>query len=147
MVFFTRQVASMLASGINLLQTLSILEDQTQNLAMKDMLHSIIADVQEGKPFSYAINKYPTVFSPVYISLIKSGEFSGLLDKIFDRLAVTLEKDQKLRSTIVSALIYPIIIMILMVVVITVIMIFVIPQLETIYSSLNSGYSFSAHFS
>lgn len=142
-VLFTRQLSSILASGLTLMQGLSILKEQIQNDSMKTIVDGIIADVQEGKSFSFAIGKYPKVFSPVYISLIKAGESSGFLDKILERLANNLEKSQQLKSTIRSALLYPIIIVVLMVVVMTIMMIFVIPQLTSLYSNLNISLPFT----
>jgi type IV pilus assembly protein PilC len=142
-VLFTRQLSSILASGLTLMQGLSILKEQLQNDSMKTIVNGIIADVQEGKSFSFAIGKYPKVFSPVYISLIKAGESSGFLDKILERLANNLEKSQQLKSTIRSALLYPIIIVVLMIAVMTIMMIFVIPQLTSLYSNLNISLPFT----
>ncbi len=137
LVLFTRQLSSMLTSGLTLIQALRILKDQMQNATMQEVVDSIMGDVQEGKPLSTALTKYPDFFSPIYISLIKAGESSGFLDKILLRLADNLEKDQKLKSTIKSALLYPVIVIVLMVVVVFVMMIFVIPQLTTLYQNLN----------
>ena len=137
LVLFTRQLSSMLTAGLMLTQALDILKDQIQNEGMKEVVSSIISDVQEGKALSTAIQKYPQLFSHVYISLIKAAESSGFLDKVLLRLADNLEKEQKLRSTIRGALTYPVIIVILMVVVMGVMMIFVIPQLTVLYSNLN----------
>ena len=136
-VLFTRQLSSILSSGLTLMQALNILKDQVQNPEMKQIVTSLIADVQEGKTFADAISKYPKVFSPVYISLIRAAESSGFLDKVLLRLADNLEKQQKLKSTIRSALAYPVIVVILMGVVMTVMMLFVMPQLSTLYQQLN----------
>ncbi len=137
LVLFTRQLSSMLASGLTLMKALGILKDQVQNPAMVEIVNSIINDVEEGKTLSSSISKYPNVFSPIYISLIKAGEASGLLDKVLLRLADNLEKQTKLRGTIRSALMYPVIVIILMVVVMFIMMIFVIPQLTLLYQNLN----------
>lgn len=137
LVLFTRQLSSILASGLTLMQALSILKEQVQNPVMKEVVNGIIADVQEGKTFGTAIEKYPNIFSKIYIALIKAAESSGFLDKVLLRLADNLEKQQKLKSTIKSALMYPIIVVVLMVVVMFVMMIFVIPQLTVLYQNLN----------
>lgn len=137
LVLFTRQLSSILSSGLTLMQALNILKEQMQNDPMKDVVNGIIAQVQEGKSFSSAIAKYPKVFSQIYISLIKAGESSGFLDKILDRLANNLEKDQRLQGTIRSALLYPAIVVVLMVVVVIIMMVFVIPQLTVLYQNLN----------
>ncbi len=137
LVLFTRQLSSILSSGLTLMQALAILKEQIQNPVMREVVTGIIADVQEGKTFGTAIEKYPNIFSKIYIALIKAAESSGFLDKVLLRLADNLEKEQKLKSTIKSALMYPIIVVILMVVVMFVMMIFVIPQLTVLYQNLN----------
>ncbi len=136
-VFFTRQIASMLTSGLTLSQALGILRNQTQKTAMIAIIDGIIVNVEEGKAFSEAITQYQNVFSPVYVSLIKAGETTGVLDKVMVRLADTLEKRDKLRSQIRAALLYPIIVMTLMIIVVGIMMVVVIPQLKTLYESLN----------
>lgn len=137
LILFTRQLSSMLASGLTLLRALQIFKEQIQNEAMIEVVSGIINDVQEGKSFSFAIAKYPDIFSPIYISLIKAGESSGLLDKVLLRLASNLEKQSKLKSTVKSALMYPVIVVILMIFVVFIMMIFVIPQLSILYKNLN----------
>ncbi len=136
-VSLTRQLASMLTSGLTLLRSLEILKNQMNNHALVDIVDSIIKDIQEGSSFSRAITKHPVAFSPVYIALIEASEGSGLLDKAFLRLADTLEKQQKLKSTVKGALTYPTIVIFMMVVVVFVMMIFVIPQISTLYQSMN----------
>ncbi len=137
LVFFTRQLSSMLSSGLTLMQSLSILRNQVQNERVREVIEGIVAQVEEGKPFYGALSKYPHVFSDIYVSLIKAAEESGLLDKVLLRLADNLEKQAKLRSTVKSALMYPIIVVSLMIVVVVVMMIFVIPQLSVLYTNLN----------
>jgi len=136
-ILFTRQISSMLTSGLTLMRGLQIYKDQLQNQQMIEIVSGIIADIEEGKSLSFAVAKYPQVFSPIYISLIKAGESSGLLDKVLLRLANNMEKQAKLRSTVKGALLYPAIVIILMIFVIFIMMIFVIPQLSTLYTSLN----------
>lgn len=137
LVFFTRQLASMLVAGLTLLQALGILREQVQNAYMKEVVEHIISDIEEGKSFSAALSKHPQVFPSVYISSVKAGETSGLLDKVLVRLADNLEKNAKLKSTIKSALMYPIIVVIGMIVLTLVMMVAVIPQISTLYESLN----------
>lgn len=136
-VFFTRQLSSMLSAGLTLLQSLNILRDQVQNPKMRDIINALIVDVQSGHPFSAAISKHPKVFSPTYISLIKTAESSGLLDKVLVRLADNLEKQSKLKGAIRGALTYPAIVVVGMVIVMIVMMIYVIPQLTSLYENLN----------
>lgn len=137
LILFTRQLSSMLSSGLTLLRALQIYKDEIENESMREVVTGIINDIEEGKTFSYTIAKYPNVFSHIYMSLIKAGESSGLLDKVLLRLADNLEKQSKLRSTVKSALLYPAIVVVLMVFVIFIMMIFVIPQLSILYKNLN----------
>jgi type IV pilus assembly protein PilC len=138
LIFFTRQLSSMLASGLTLMQALVILRDQMRETGMGDTVNSVVIDVENGKTLSGAIEKFPQVFSPIYIALIKTGESSGLLDKVLLRLADNQEKQQQLRQTIRGALLYPIIVILMMVVVIVIMLLFVIPQLNVLYGNLNS---------
>lgn len=137
LIFFTRQISSTLTSGLTLMQALQIMRNQIQNKRMAEVVQNIIVDVENGQPLSVALSKYPNVFSPIYIALIRTAETSGLLDKILLRLADNLEKEDKLRRTIRGALMYPIIVIIMMIVVMVVMMIFVIPQLTTLYENLS----------
>lgn len=136
-VFFTRQLSSMLSSGLTIMQALNILKEQIQSPVMAEIVRGIILEIEEGKSFSEAISKYPNVFSPIYISLIKASETSGLLDKIMLRLSENLEKNEKLKSTVKSALMYPVIVLIAMTAVMIIMMFFVMPQLLSLYESLN----------
>ncbi|MDO8620786.1 MAG: type II secretion system F family protein [Candidatus Levybacteria bacterium] len=137
LVIFTRQLSSMLTAGLTLIKSLEILKEQLEKEAMIEIVDNIITDIEEGSTFSSAIAKYPQVFSSIYVSLIKASETSGLLDRSLLRLADNLEKQQKLKGTIRSALMYPIIVIILMVVVVAIMMVFVIPQLSVLYNDLN----------
>ncbi len=136
-ILFTRQMSSMLSSGLTLIKALEILKEQMQNPAMAEIVTSVINDVSEGKTFYQAVEKHPKVFDHIYVSIIKAGETSGLLDKVLLRLADNLEKQAKLKSTIKSALMYPAIIIVLMAVVMVIMMVFVIPQLTVLYTNLN----------
>jgi type IV pilus assembly protein PilC len=139
LIIFTRQLSSMLTSGLTLMRALEILKEQVTTQTLVEVITSIIADVQEGKTFAQAIEKYPKVFSHIYISIIKAGEQSGLLDKVLLRLADNLEKQSKLKSTVKSALMYPAIIIIMMAGVMLVMMVFVLPQLTVLYKNLGVG--------
>ena len=136
LILFTRQLSSMLASGLTLIKSLEILKEQTANKYLQETIGGVLLDLEEGKSFSDSIAKYPDVFPSIYVSLVKAGESSGLLDKIFLRLATNLEKQHKLRNTVRGALMYPIIVITLMVIVMLILMVFVIPELSKLYDSL-----------
>jgi len=136
-IFFTRQLASMIISGLTLMESLNILKKQINNLEMQKLIGDIIANVSEGKTFSESLLKHKEAFGEVYIALIKAAEKAGLLDKILIRLADNLEKNDDLKKKVKSALFYPLIIIIGVLLVIMVMNIFVIPQLATLYESMN----------
>lgn len=135
-VVFTRQLASMLSSGLTLVRSLEVLKKQTKKGKMVEIIEGVIAGIEEGESFSSAVARYPETFSPIYVSIIKASESSGLLDKALLRFADNLEKQQKLKSTIQSALLYPLIVIIGMIVVVVIMMIFVIPTLAELYKNL-----------
>lgn len=136
-VVFTRQLSLMLTSGLTLVKSLEILKSQATNEAMGEIIDGVVTDIEEGSSFSKSIAKYQDIFSPVYVSLVRASEASGLLDKSLTRLADNLEKQQKLRSTIKAAFTYPVIIVILMIIVVFIMMFFVIPRLTELYEDLN----------
>ena len=135
-IFFTRQLSSMLTSGFTLMQALTVMKKQIKNPAMNDVLVGIIAKVEDGGSFSSALEKYPRLFSPIYIALMRAAESSGLLDKVLLRLSENLEKQQKLRSAIRGALVYPVIVIVLMIAVMVIMMVVAIPQLTEFYRSM-----------
>ncbi len=137
LVFFTRELSSMFTSGITLVQALRILKEQTENKAMADVIAGVVVDIEDGKPLSVAIAKYPKVFPVLYVSLIKSAEEGGLLDKILARLADNLDKEQKLRDEVRAALMYPLFVVITMVVVVIIMMVTAVPALSTLYSGFD----------
>lgn len=136
-IFFTNQLASMLTSGLTLMQALAIIKNQFQNPVMQDVVSDIITGVEGGKVFSSTLVKYPDLFPPIYVALIRTAETTGLLDKVLLRLSESLEKQDKLQRTIKGALLYPMIVIIIMIVVFIIMMIFVVPQLKSLYESLN----------
>ncbi len=138
LTFFTRQLASMLSSGLTLMQSLNILKNEVQNPYKAEVIQKVIENIEEGKPFYIALSKYPKIFSDIYIMVVKAAEESGLLDKVLLRLAETLEKRERLKSTIRAALVYPAIVLALMVVVIIIMMVFVVPQLTVFYSNFEN---------
>lgn len=136
-VLFTRELASMTATGLTLIEALNILKDQTTKPLMRETILDLIASVSGGSTFSQALEAHRGIFSDVYIALIRAAETGGLLDKVLERLADNLEKSQELKKKIRSALFYPAIIVVGIIVVIISMNVFVIPQLSTLYEGLN----------
>jgi len=136
-VNFTHQVATMVSSGLNLSQSLGLFNTQLKPGPFKDVVNDIAKNVEVGISFSDSLAKFPAVFPPTYTSLIKAGEASGTLDVVLTRLAETVEKQRDFKAKVKGALIYPAIISIAMVGVFILIVVFVIPKLTSMYSSLN----------
>jgi type II secretory pathway component PulF len=130
---FTRQLATMVGSGLPLVEVLTILERQSKK-SMGEVISEIRRKVEGGASLSDALKDHPKVFSSVYIALVKAGEASGKLDVVLERLAVVLEKQSDFRGKITGALMYPAIILVGMVVVVIIMMIFVIPKLAELYT-------------
>lgn len=134
-VIFSRQLATMISSGLSLIQALKILYEQEKlkNKKFAEIIISISSEVENGISFSDALAKYPKVFSSIYVSLVRSGEASGKLDDVLERLATQLEKDYDLKSKVRGAMMYPVFIIVVMFIVAGVVVTFVIPQLKSLF--------------
>lgn len=136
-VVATRQLATMIESGLVLSEAIDILSEQQPNKKFKVVLEEISRDIKSGMELAQALGKHSQVFPPIYISLVKSGEQSGKLDVVLSQLATTLEKDREFRSKIRGAMIYPVMVIGMMIVVMIVMMVFVIPKLTSLYTQSN----------
>ena len=134
LVIITRQLATMVSSGLVLSEALDILEEQQTNKTLKKALADISENVKGGLTLSQSLSKYPDIFPRLYINLVKSGEASGKLDSVLLQMADGLEKDREFKAKIKGAMIYPIVVLSMMVVVIIIMMVFVIPKLTSLYS-------------
>ena len=135
-VLFTRQLASMILTGLTLIESLKVLKDQGNKPSMQELINDLISQISEGKPFSDALSNHKGAFSDVYIALIKAAEKGGLLDKVLARLADNMEKEEDLKKRVRSAMFYPAIVVTGMIIVVVIMNIFVIPQLGTLYENL-----------
>lgn len=134
---FSRQLATMLSAGLPIVQSLAILEKQTENKKFREIIKEVRTEVEGGTTFSDALSKHK-LFSRLYINLVKAGETSGTLDAILDRLATFLEKDLELRGKIRSALTYPTIVFVFAVGVTYFLLTGVVPQFAGILTGLGS---------
>jgi len=134
LVVFTRQFATMIDSGLPLVQCLEILSGQQENKTFKDVLLKVKESVEGGSTFADALAKHPKVFDNLYVSLVAAGEVGGILDTILNRLATYTEKSMKLKKQIKGAMVYPATVMSIAVVVVGVIMIFVIPTFAKMFA-------------
>ena len=135
---FTRQLATMMRSGVPLLQAFDIVGRGHANPAVGKLLLDIKADVETGSSLSQAFRKYPLYFDHLYCNLVAAGEQAGILDSLLDRLATYKEKILAIKSKIKSALFYPIAVLVVAFVITAVIMIFVIPAFKEVFKSFGA---------
>jgi len=132
-VIFTRQFATMIDSGLPLVQCLDILSSQQDNKTFKEVLLKVKENVESGSTFADALGKHPKVFDQLYVNLVAAGEVGGILDTILNRLAAYIEKSMKLKKQIKGAMVYPATVMSIAVVVVGVILVFVIPTFAKMF--------------
>ena len=135
-VLFSRQLSTLINSGLPLVQSLRNVSSQTQNKALQAIIGKIIVDIEAGSAFSVALSKYPKVFNEVFVSLVAAGEVSGTLDKALERIANQQEKDAEIISKIRGAMVYPAIVIVVMIAVVGFMIVTVMPQVEKIYADL-----------
>ncbi|RPE84441.1 type IV pilus assembly protein PilC [Curtobacterium sp. PhB137] len=136
LAIMSRQASTMLTSGLSLLRALSILADQTENKKLKEILGKVRDDVERGVSFSDAVAKFPVEFPPIMINMIRAGETGGFLDQAMDSIATNFEKEHKLRSTIKSAMTYPVVVLVMSLVAVVIMLIFIVPIFQKMFSSL-----------
>ena len=133
---FTRQFSVMIDAGLPLVQCLEILAQQQENKYFQQILLQVRQDVEEGSTLSAAMARHPRVFDQLYANMVEAGETGGILDLILQRLSTFIEKIVKLKRDVISALIYPVAVIVLAIVAVAVIMVVVIPQFQNIFLGL-----------
>ncbi len=139
LVIFSRQLATMIDSGITLVLALDILRAQIENRSFAAIISRIYQEVEAGNSFCDAVAKYPAVFSDFYINMIKAGEASGTLDEVLDRVAVYLEKTAALKRKIISSLVYPVVVITMALSITAFLLIKVVPTFKSIFESLGGA--------
>ena len=135
---FTRQLATMLKSGVPLLQAFDIVGKGHSNAAVSRLLMDLKTEVETGSSLNAAFKKYPLYFDPLFCNLVEAGEQAGILETLLDRLATYKEKILAIKSKIKAALFYPIAIMVVAFIITAVIMIFVIPVFKQVFTSFGA---------
>lgn len=138
-VIFTRQFATMIDAGLPIVQALDVLAKQQRNPAMKKALTNIKETVQTGGTLAEALSKHPKVFDALFVNMIAAGETGGILDIILERLADYLEKADKLKRQVKTAMIYPAVVLSAAVIVTAVLLIFVIPTFAELFNDFGSA--------
>jgi len=133
LILFTKQFKTLIRAGVPILKIFKVIENQTENIALKDIILSVSQDVEEGASLHDAFRKHPKAFSPLYCSMLRAGEASGALPEILERLIYILEHEHKIKSEIRAALAYPIIVLAFLGIAFFVLLTFVIPQFVGIF--------------
>ncbi|MCX7718289.1 MAG: type II secretion system F family protein [Candidatus Sumerlaeaceae bacterium] len=136
LVLVSRQLATMIRAGLPLVEVLNILGEQVEKLVLRNVLRQVERDVQAGCSFYEALARHPKIFNQFFLSMVKAGEASGLLDAILDQIAVYLEKAASIRRKVKSAIMYPTAVTIFAIIIMIVIMTKVVPVFEEIFEDL-----------
>jgi type II secretory pathway component PulF len=136
-VFLTKYLALMLKVGTDLFKAIDILVEDFDKPAVKSFLMEVRDALSKGQPFYTSFSRYPKYFSPVFINMVKAGESSGNLEKVFGDLSASLQKQQEIRDKIRAALIYPVILLIMASVILLVMVTFILPRIASTF--LSSG--------
>lgn len=136
LMIFTRQLATLIDSGLPLLRGLTVLGRQEPNPIMKSTITTIADNVQTGSTFSETLSQYPKIFNKLYINMVKAGELGGVLEIVLNRLAEYQEKAQKLKNKIVAAMVYPIIVMFIALAIMVFLMLVIVPRFEKIFQDM-----------
>jgi type IV pilus assembly protein PilC len=134
LVIATRQLSTMIDSGLVVSEAVDILVSQQTNPNFQKILESVSRDLKSGLDLASSLKKYPSVFPALYCSLVKAGEEAGNLDVILTEMANNLERDREFRSRVRGAMIYPLMIVSMMIVVAGIMMFFVVPRLTSLYT-------------
>lgn len=138
-VVFTKKLETMVRAGLPILETITMLEDQTEDAKLKWIIGEIRQNVESGTPLSDAFAKHPNAFDNVYINLLRAGESSGKVDLFLKKLVVNMEKDAKIRASIKGALSYPLVLLVVAMAVIIMMMIYVVPVFQQMFAGVKGG--------
>lgn len=134
---FTVQLATLTGAGIPIVRALTILHGQTKPGPFRDVLADLVEDVSAGTPLSEAMEKHDRCFNRLYAAMVRAGEKGGVIDQILERLAVFRERSAEIRSKVVGAMIYPIVIVCVATVVVSAVIVWVIPKFQQIFDSFD----------
>ena len=132
---FCRQMSTMLGAGLALDRTLSVQIEQTENKTLKEILIQVDSRVRQGTSFSAALSEHPDIFPKLLVSMVYAGEMTGSLDDVLNKMAIQLERDNRINNKIRSAMIYPVILLCVTVVVLIIMLTKVVPTFTEIYKT------------
>ncbi|MFC4994630.1 type II secretion system F family protein [Rubritalea tangerina] len=133
LMIFTRQLATLIDSGLPLMRSLTVLAKQEPNPVLKGTLNSLADSVQSGSTFSESLAQHPRIFNKLYVNMVKAGELGGVLEVVLTRLAEYMEKANKLKNKIVAAMVYPLIVMFIAVAILVFLMLVIVPKFKEMF--------------
>jgi type IV pilus assembly protein PilC len=133
LTIMTRQLATMISSGMTLLRTFYVLEEQIENKLLRETVGMVREDIEAGISFSEALAKHPKIFSPLYVAMVKAGEAGGVLEESLERVSDQLEKDDSLRRQVKSAMAYPAVVMSFALMVLVGLIAFIVPVFVNVF--------------
>ncbi len=136
LAIFSRQFSTMINSGLSLLRSLSILEEQTENSRLASVVGKVRVDVEGGASLSAAMAKHPDVFPPIMVHMTRAGEVGGFLDQVMAQLAANFEAEVRLRGKIKSAMTYPVVVFVMAILAMTAMLLFIVPVFASMFESL-----------
>ncbi|HWA87290.1 MAG TPA: type II secretion system F family protein [Opitutus sp.] len=139
LALFTRQLATLVKAGMPLLRSIEVLARQQRSAAFRRVLEEIAETIRSGGNFSEALQAHPRIFDRLYINMVRAGEAGGVLDTVLDRLARFMEKAERIKGKVKSAMTYPIIVILLAAGIVAALMVFVVPKFEQIFAGLLKG--------
>ena len=139
MMIFTRQLATLIDSGLPLLRGLTVLGKQEPNPTLRATINALADSVQGGSTFSESLAQHPKMFNKLYVNMVKAGELGGVLEIVLQRLAEYQEKAHKLKNKIVSAMVYPVIVMFIAVAILVFLMLFIVPKFKEMFAEMGDA--------
>jgi type IV pilus assembly protein PilC len=142
LAIFSRQLATMVSSGMTILRALFVLEEQTETKKLKAVIVAVRKDVEAGLAFSVALARHPKIFSPLFVAMVRAGEIGGVLEDSLVRIADQLEKEDSLRRQVRSAMVYPSVVLSVALVVMVVLVVYIVPVFAGVlkqFASTSSG--------
>jgi type IV pilus assembly protein PilC len=136
LMIFTRQLATLIDSGLPLLRSLNVLSKQERDKVLKNTINKIADSVQSGSTFSDALALHPRIFNDLYVNMVKAGEVGGVLELVLTRLSEFQEKAAKIKNKVVAAMVYPGIVMTMAVAIMGFLLVFIVPRFEVIFHDL-----------
>jgi type IV pilus assembly protein PilC len=136
LMIFTRQLATLIDSGLPLLRGLNVLAKQERDAVLKKTINKLADSVQSGDTFSAGLAQHPAIFNDLYVNMVKAGELGGVLEVVLSRLAEFQEKAAKIKNKVAAAMVYPLIVMVLALAIMTFLLVFIVPKFEAIFHDM-----------